>query len=117
MAKKELKKIELVYREALKLVENLKELDLTKETKKSRVTFSNPRRVVALEPRKHYILVHSPELKFLEKSTLLSEDKTKFQKFNLTRDSRDFTYIRIYSLTELEDLKTVVTEFASHNRP
>jgi len=117
MEKKEsLKKVALVYREALKAVESLKDLDLSKEAKKSRVTFSNSKRVVALELRKHYILVHSPELKYLEKSKLFNPAEQKIKIFKITKDSRNFTYIRLYTLLELEDFKEVVREFSTINK-
>jgi len=110
------KKISNLYREAIRAVEQLKDLDLSKETKKSRVTFSNPRRVVALELRKHYVLVHCPEEKFIA-SLLVEEDgKKKIQGFILTKDSRGFTYIRLYTLLEISNFQEAVKVFAQHNR-
>jgi len=109
-------KISSLYKEAVKAVEDLKDLDLTKEVKKSRITFSNPRRVVALELRKHYILVHSPELQFIKGLLSEEEGKQKVNGFIVTKDSRGFTYIRLYSLTEIPKFQETVKEFAQHNR-
>lgn len=116
MEKKEsLKKIANIYRVLEREIESLKDLDLTKESKKSRVTYSNPHRVVALELRKHYILVHSPQLKYLKDFIEEKENKKFLKEFILTKDSRDFTYIRIYSLTEVPRFLEALKIFNTHN--
>ena len=115
--------IKSLAKELIKIVVNSK-LDLKRENKKSRVTFLNSRRVLSLETRKRYILVHLPRLDYLKKSKkveILEVDKdkkfrAKILNFSLTRDSRFYTYIRIYSSKELEEFKEVLEIASNFNR-
>jgi hypothetical protein len=77
-------------------------LELTKVKKGSRISYSNTRRVLSLEERKRYVLVHMPKIEFLGKSpavTILSKDgedfNAKLNDFVLTADRRGYTYIRV----------------------
>lgn len=114
--------IKALKKEMIAIVEK-SGLELRRENKKSRVTYFNSRRVLALEERKRYILVHLPRLDYLRKSEKVAveskkdeEFRAKLLEFSLTRDSRYYTYIRIYSKKELESFKAVLAIASSNNR-
>jgi len=111
-------KIEELYKQAVEQVAGLNDLDLTREDKKSRITFSNAKRVVALEQRKKYVLAHLPELKFLKagKAIEMREKKAFIKSFLLTHDGRGFTYARLYTVQQLPEFLEVVKIAAQHNK-
>ena len=98
-------------------------LELREEKKKSRITFHNSRRVLSLEPRKRYVLVHLPKIETLEKSDAVSilskadEDfRAKISSFSMSIDARGYTYIRVSAAKEMEDFGTVLKIANEFNR-
>lgn len=113
--------IKTLAKELISIVET-SGLELRKEKKKSRITFFNSKRVLSLETRKRYILVHLPRIDYLSKAEeVVVEDKqtatfkAKILDFNLTRDNRYYTYIKIYSTKEIPEFKKVIKIAAENN--
>lgn len=114
MAKKLKEEIKAVYK---LLLEEIRKLNYNEELRQSRLTFSNPRRVVAVEARKHYILLHLPKKKNLEE-LLVKDEKTQvdhIEPFEVTYDGRGWAFVRVSSVEQIPRAVEIV-EFASkHN--
>lgn len=101
------------------LVRETRTLKLNEEKKKSRTTFSNAHRVVAYELRKHFVLVHLPKRENFKDliTTLKKNDKDvdHIEPFDLSYDSRTWTYLRVSRQEELEPALKVVSYAKDHN--
>lgn len=101
------------------LVKKAKGMQLNQEDKDSRITFSNAHRVMALEQRKKFVLVHLPKKENLkDQITTVNEngkDVDHIGPFAVTYDSRAWSYIRVSRREEIDEAVKVIEYAKAHN--
>ena len=101
------------------LTARVQKLELNQDRKKSRTTYSNEHRVAALELRKRFVLVHLPKranLKdLLETKVENGVEVDHIGPFEVTYDSRSWSYIRVSRPEQVNEAIKVITFAKAHN--
>ena len=101
------------------LLKEVRTLELNEEKQKSRITFSNANRVVAVEARKHYVLLHLPKrANLLELIKTVKEGEKEvdhIEPFKMSYDSRGWSYIRVSKPADVSKAIEVIQFAKTHN--